>query len=93
MRKKIIIAIGAIAVIASLMMPVIKTEKIVVGTTQVAPADPNSWYTSKPRAIYDTREVVDYYQTGVRTFSIFIGTMLLAWIVPEEKKSNPNIDS
>jgi len=95
MRKKIIIGIGTLAVIASLMMPVMKEEKTVVGIVEpkTTTNTNSSWnYVPRPRTIYDTKVVVDYYQTGARTFSILVGTMLLAWIVPE-RKSNPSIDS
>lgn len=72
MRKKIIIAIGAVAVIVSLMMPI--TEK------KIVPTNSNSILKT------DVVTFVNDTATWNRTIALLIGTIAIAYIVPEKKK-------
>lgn len=82
MYKKVVLAIGSIAIIVSLMMPahIEKPRLSIFDAVRDKKVDSNV-----------TTEI-DHYKTGVRTFSIALGTLALFYIMPSSKKKEVSTD-
>ncbi len=77
MDRKIILAIGAIAVIVSLTMPVYIEKQTLIDTIQTEGSYWGSRGGPSVKPVYATTTEIDYYKTGARTFSIALGTLVL----------------
>lgn len=76
MGRKLIILIGAIAIIVSLMFPV--TKEVPVSKENMSKS-----IFSTPQKV---KKVVDYPAATTRTIAIGVGTMALIFILPKEKE-------
>lgn len=75
MYKKIVLAIGGIAIIASLMLPPVTTEVVIL--------DPNAGFSWERET---TITKTDYNSMATRTISILVAFGVLYAIVPSSKK-------